>query len=422
MGRVTNAIRALLGPEPEADGKSWTVSVLVSDDGFMASPTFSGGTLYTVLTQSIWTYVCASRISQDISALQAVVQTREPGTRRWVTDLDHELNDLLWHPYGRGPRKPRWNWQQMIATGALRGETGGNQFYRISRTDDELLALGLLLCELTGNENQATGVPETYTVGSSSLVVPADQVVNVMHHNPDSFWSGIAPVVPAEQAVRVDYAASRRMRYDLETRVAPGIVIKTKGLFNLTDEKRDSIEAYLTAQYEGAMKAGKSLVVGDNTSIEGAPLHSAGDIPKMQTMARDAIISAYDISPPVVGVLDDARYQSWENALRAHFFGCILPRARNLYNTINSQAVWEVYDQRDVRIWFDMVSSPLGLAALRELGETAVVYQGLGWPAKHLNDRFALEMEPFEGWDVPNMAAVVAGRETPSTDTDEPGA
>ena len=115
---------------------------------------------------------------------------------------------------------------------------------------------------------------------------------------------------------------------------------------------------------------------------------------------------------------NEAKYQSWENALRAQFFGCVWPRTLNIYNTINSQAVWEVYDQRDVRIWVDLVHSPLGLAALRERGETAQVYQVLGWPAKALNERFALEMEEFPGWDQPNMPAVVAGRTPPN---DGPG-
>jgi hypothetical protein len=57
-----------------------------------------------------------------------------------------------------------------------------------------------------------------------------------------------------------------------------------------------------------------------------------------------------------------------------------------------------------------MVQSPLGLAHLAERGEVAAQYQALGWPAKHLNDRFALEMGEFEGWDKANMPAVVAGR------------
>ena len=290
MGRVMNAVHALLGDD--SAGKSYSVQLLVSDEGFMVAPTFSGGTLYTTLTQSLWTYICASRISQDITSLLPVVQTRARGTSRWVNNLDHELNELLWHPYGKGPHKPRWNWQQMIATGVLRGETGGNQYFRISRTADRLLSLGLVLAELKGNENHQTDVPETYTFPKSNLTVPADQVVNVMHHNPESFWSGIAPVVAGEQAVRIDYSAGRRMRYDLETRVAPGIVMKIKGLFNLTTEKRDSVEAYLASQFEGAMKAGKSLVVGDGTDIQAAPLHSAGDIPEMYTLASDGIISS----------------------------------------------------------------------------------------------------------------------------------
>jgi hypothetical protein len=141
-------------------------------------------------------------------------------------------------------------------------------------------------------------------------------------------------------------------------------------------------------------------------------------------VARDAIISAFDISPPMVGVLRDAKYANLDKAARVQFANCIYPRLLNIYDTFNDQAVIPVYGDR-TRLWFDMVQSPLGLAALAERGEVAQIYQDIGWPAKQLNDRFALEMPEFDGWDKPNMGAVIAGRVPgegsgdPAPDTDD---
>ena len=74
------------------------------------------------------------------------------------------------------------------------------------------------------------------------------------------------------------------------------------------------------------------------------------------------------------------------------FNNCLLPRLRNIYGTINSQAITPVYDE-NVRLAADLVQSPLGLAALTERGEAAKVYMDLGWPEKKYNDKFVLDMD-----------------------------
>jgi len=400
----------LFGRDKKTEAKSYQVQLLVGDDGFMVAQNFTGGSLYTVYTQAIWTYICASRISQDISNIPAIVQTRDVGSKTWIEDPDHELNALLDRPYGAAAWAPSWNWSQMIAAGTLRQELGGNQFYRIVDAPSRLLALQLYLNELKANEDPTTKTFTTYTPVGSTEEIPAEQVVNVMHASPDSFWRGVSPTVANEQATRVDYAASRRVRYDMETRVAPGVVFKVKGIFTVTDDQYNNIKTKLENTYEGATKQGKSLVVGDDTTVEGAPLHQVDDIPTHAANARDAIISSFDVSPPMVGVLRDAKYTNWAEAKRAQFNLCILPRLNNLYRTINTQAVYPIYPDRNVRIWYDLVQSPLGLAAIAERGETATVYHGLGWPAAQLNEKFDLQMPPFDGWDKANMPAVVAGR------------
>lgn len=428
MGKIKDWIGRNFG------AKGFTLQMTVADDGFMVAPQFTGGSLYTVYTQAIWTYICASRISQDIATFPVVAQTRDKGTNKWVTDPDHELNAVLRRPYGTAPWAPRLNWRQSLATGVLRQELGGNQFYRIESTIDRLLALQLYVNELQADTTANSVFFTEYRITSTSAKISVDKVVNIFHANPDSLWSGVSPAVPAEQAIRVDYAANRRMRYDMETRVLPGLVFKVKSLFTMTKKQRDNAEEMLTETFAGAVNQGKSLVVGDDTTIEKPPVMDSGDIPAQAASARDVIISAFDISPPWVGVLKDAKYGNLDKVMRVQFAGCTFPRLLNIYDTFNSQAVTPIYGDR-TRLWFDMVQSPLGLAALAERGEVAQIYQGLGWPAKQLNDRFALEMPSFPGWAKPNMGAVIAGRvpgegsgdpapdddDEPETDDDDEG-
>jgi phage portal protein BeeE len=400
--------------------KSYQVQLLVGDDGFMVAQNFTGSDLYNVYTQAVWTYICASRISQDVGNFPAIVQRWDPQSGAWIRDPEHQLNQVLQRPYGESPGAPRWNWQQMISTGVLRQELSGNQFMRMGVVLDRLEMLGLYLTELEAVELGTTGLFTEYKIASTSTTIPADQIVNIMHANPGSFWRGVSPTIANEQATRVDYAASRRIRYDMETRVQPGVVFKVKALFTMSEAQRTATKAMLASTYEGATKQGKSLVVGDDTTIEGAPLHQVDDIPTHAANARDAIISSFDVSPPMVGVLRDAKYTNWKEAKRAHFNLCLLPRLNNIYGTINSQAIFPVYGQ-GVRLWYDLVQSPLGLEPIAERGETAKIFYDMGWPAKNLNEAFSLGMSEFPGWDQSNMASVVAGREPPDDEPeDEP--
>jgi len=404
---IRDRIKKWMAP---AEQKSWTVQVLVGDDGFMAAQNFDGGELFTVYTQALWTYICAHRISQDMASFPAVVQTRERGTERWVSAPSHELNALLHRPYGRFAPQMNWSWKDQVAAGALRKELGGNEFFRAVRSGSGLQMLGLYLVELQATTDDQGYVTAWNRAGHSGDNIPPDEVVNVTHASPTSRWEGVAPPVAAEPSIRVDYAASRRIRYDLETRVAPGVVFKVKSLFAMTDDQRTRVETMLEDSFEGATKAGKSLVVGDNVDIQGGPLHTIDDVPTHHKNARNNIISSHDIPPPIVGVLDDARYQSWENSLRAHFMFCIQPRLTSLYDTINSQAITPAYGP-DVRIWYDVVGAPLGLAWLREKAETGKKFMDLGYPANAVNEFLRLGLPAFDELERPNMPAVVAGRE-----------
>jgi len=412
MGKIKDWLGSKFG------AKSYSVQLLVGDEGFMVAPTFFGGSLYTVYTQAIWTYICASRISADVTSFPAVVQTRDAGSSKWVTQPDHQLNEVLDRPYGSAAWAPRLNWRQMLATGVLRQELGGNQFYRVESAGNRLLSLMLYVSELTADNPTSNGAFTHYKIAGTSDTVPVDRVVNVFHANPDSTWSGVSPAVPAEQAIRVDYAASRRMRYDMETRVQPGLVFKVKALFTMNDKQRENAETMLANTFEGAVNAGKSLIVGDDTTIEKPPVMDSGDIPAQAAVARDVIISAFDIAPPMVGVLGQVKYANLDKVSRVQFANCIGPRLQNIYGTINSQAITPIYGDR-TRLWFDMVQSPLGLAALAERGEAAQIYQTLGWPAKQLNDKFDLQMPAFEGWDRTNVALTIAGR-TPGEGSGDP--
>ncbi len=399
------------------ENKSYQLVVQVGEDGFIPAAQFEGSDLYQLYTQAVWTYICASRISQDLAVLPPIVQ-RWNGDEWQKDNSNDSLNMLLVRPYGPGDNKPRWNWSQQVAAGALRKELCGNQFLKMSVLGNELTALGLILNSVRGVEDPQTGVPTRYRVGTGGAEFSAAEVVNIMHAAPDSWWRGVAPVVAAQQAIHVDYTASRRVRYDLEHRVAPGVVFKVRALFAMDETRKTEAKEWLTAQFEGAANAGKAMVVGDDVTVDAPPVRQVDDLPAHHRHARDTIISAHDISPPVVGVLDNVKYNNWEQSLRAQWMLCIEPRARDYYQTINTQAIWPVYGT-EWRLWYDETQSTLALAAVRERAESAKLYFDLGYPTNAINTHFRLGMPMFDELARPNQATVIAGRETDTQDSND---
>jgi len=204
-------------------GKSYMMVVAPEGDGFMKSVAFNDTDLQKAYVQTIWTYICASRISQDMGSLPAVVETLNPKTREWEHDLSHELNAVIARPYGQGESVPPWNWQQMVTAGQLRQELCGNQFLRkvVSGSlagSGKILALQLILQRVEGITDER-GVPTRYKIGQSGDTAQARDLVNVMHGNPDSWWDGVSPLVAAQLAIHMDYSISQRIQFDLEDEV-----------------------------------------------------------------------------------------------------------------------------------------------------------------------------------------------------------
>jgi phage portal protein BeeE len=398
----------------------WKATLSIQEpDGWIPQIQFSGGDLQTLLTQSLWAYVCAKRLADDIASMPGIVQTREPGTDKWVTRPDHQLNDVLRQPYGppmTGAPKPPWDWGAVLQAASFRLDFGGNAFFHVrSVLRERITALQLIQNAVNAKEDPGgSRVAIAYQPLNMATWIPANEMVNVMLSGGGSYWKGVPTTAAIENAAAIDATAQARLKYDLEHRIAPGAVVKISGYFTMSEEQKRAAEEIVEENFEGAMKAGKSMIVGDNTIVENPPFRQVDDLPAHRKTARDEIIAAHHVAPPVVGVLDKAKYANYQEALRAHWAFGVRPRLARVYNTMNAQGIWPIYGP-DVRLWYELAENELGLAVLDARVDTAIKLVNVGHPVGNASERVGLGMARFEGDDQPNRDLTKAGRDDPST-------
>lgn len=455
MGRFRNAVRALRGgpqtprhrsiarrpmrvgaprrslrpvvttmaPAPRVAPEQLKATLFLQEaDGWIPAISFSGGDLSVLLVQGLWAYICATRIADDVASMPAVVQTRPPGTNLWETDPSHELNELLRKPYGPSTveaPKPKWEWAQMMQASSIRLDFDGNAFYRKRQLfNDELLALGLIQQPVTADENQAR-VATQYRIVGQAKPVPVDEMVNVQLYAAGSYWNSPATIEAVSNAATIDRIAQARIKYDLEHRIAPGAVIKVAGYFTMTAEQAAHADRLIEEGFAGAMNAGKALIVGDNTTVDPPPRRDVDDLPGHRRQARDEMVSAFHVAPPVVGILHEAKYANYGESLRAHWSFGVRPRLATIYNPINTQAIEPAYGP-DVRIWYELAENDIGLAALEARADVAKKFVDLGAPPRLAAERVGLGLSRWQGDGLPNRQLAVAGRESEQPPEPEP--
>jgi phage portal protein BeeE len=409
-----------IGAEIEAMGfdvKTLEAIVTVGADGFIEPVTFSGSNLTSLLTAATWSYIAITKIARDISALPAVVQRREranDGSTEWVNDYDHELNKVIARPFGTDSGAAPWTWGQMVETVSMHLDLCGNAYLHKTTSGgfDEgsrLLALQLLLdpTSVKVEEDFTTKVAKGFRTPSKTF--STDDIVNIMNPSVSSFHTGIPTISGGERSVQIDSSAQSRIRYDLEHRLAPGMVFKVKGLFGMQDPQRKKIEGLLRERYGEAKNAGKAMVVGDTADIESAPTADMGDVPEHRKQARDEVLAIEGVPPPVAGIMDAATLQNSAVSLRLYWQLALRPRIGRILDPINLQAVSRSYP--DHRIWFELTDNELGLAVLAQRVEVATgLHRDLDYSTNDSAVRVGLNMPRRDELNAMNTTSKIAGR------------
>lgn len=399
----------------ESDGqKDYQLVVVMRSDGFIPAVQFSGDNLETLLEASTYAYACIAGNSEAIASLPAIVQRAgSENEDKWVEVSDHPLNDLIKNPFGGTNKLPRWSWSQLIETVSQHLYLTGNAWFRPavikSGRNPRIKAVYLLHYpnQMAADEDPS-GIPTQYRYGAETFKI--NEIVNVMNAAPGSLWKGQCPLHAALRDVEIDRTAHQRQKANLENRVAPGIVVEIDGFFGPTNEQKEKVLKELKDNYQKATQDGSPLVIGKGAKIH-PPIQTGqvSDIFDVRKFSRDGMLAVFRTPPPIVGIYENATLQNFATATKIWWLNALFPMLNTIYSALNNQLIWPVYGE-DIRLWYDVTGSDIGLLILKDRVDVAQGLVNLGYPTNMASRRVGLGMGYVEGLDQPNTQIIVAGR------------
>jgi len=402
--------------DSETGQKDYQLVVYMRSDGFIPAIQFSGDNLETLLEASTFSYACISGNSEAIASLPAIVQRAGKANEdKWVEISTHPLNDLIKHPFGTNGNLPKWSWNQLVETMAQHIYLTGNAWLKPalikSGKNPRIKAVYLLIepSKMKAREG-SDGVPIEYQYGSEKY--RPNELVNIQNAAPGSLWKGQCPLHAAMRDVEIDRTAHNRQKANLENRVAPGIVVEIDGFFGPTEEQKQQVLKELTENYQKATQDGTPLVVGKGAKIH-PPIQAgqASDIFDTRRFSRDGMLAVFRTPPPIVGIYENATLQNFATATKIWWLNALFPMLNTIYSALNNQLIWPIYGDQ-VRLWYDVTGSDIGLTILKDRVDVAQGLVNLGYPTNIAARRVGLNMEHVPDLDLANSQIVVAGRNT----------
>lgn len=208
-----------------------------------------------------------------------------------------------------------------------------------------------------------TGLITHWHYGSSkgeSPQFPASSVLHFADYNPEDPQRGLGAAQVAMRQLGVIFQAERQQE-SVYRAGGPGYWLINKQLVDPEIAKREQTE--LEDRLQASNTSLPRLLRGDwtVTAIPGSPK----DLGIFESMgwARDAICSIFQVPPPVIGILEDAKYANMAEAWR-QFWLAVAGYLRGVEDVVNSQFFPRLKDgaARNYRLRFDLS----GVDALRE--------------------------------------------------------
>jgi phage portal protein BeeE len=417
------------------------ISALVQGDGFLPSISFLGDTVEQVYEAATWSYAAISANAEAAASLPIVVERREDGGK-WVEDADHEANAFVEEPLGPGTR-PAWNLNQYIEVIAqqlyLTGDSVGRIFsYRggalpaidpwhpqdVFIWDDGRRPVEYELQPRPRGERMRT------SQGFATRLESPKDILHVMFGGPSSLIRGHSPLTVARRPITTDRLAQERVKANLGNKVAPGLIFRhTPGeargyaaAHAMSTDQRGAFIAYLREEYGQAVKEGLPLIIGADTEVLGTPeTLSQLAVADVRGMTREEILGIFRTPPPLLGILGENALQNIRWSIKVWWGIALAPLLRNILWTINAHIMRRFFGA-DVRLWFQVDESEIGLEILRSRAEVAQILVGIGHGANDASQRVQLGMPIREELEAANMGVVVAGHAEDAPGGTLPGA
>lgn len=291
--------------------------------------------------KQVWVGVMVNKLARQISRLPLKVYERDSqGDRKRVRE--HSLVDLIRTP---APGCNAGQLKQWLATPTL---IHGNGVLSKIRTNSARAPHRLWPLDWRYMEVFARGGTDAIAdpfvfwrsreFGGALDIDPRD-IVHVRWHAVDS-KIGISPLEQLGVTVRIEGAAQDYQQNYLEHGVRPPSAVQLPQGVVIDKDTRAEMRADLNAAYGGAANAGNPVLLPGGVEWKSIA-HSAHDAELIQQrhLTREEVAAAYDVPPPMVGILDKASFSNITEQHKMLFTTVLGPWLTMIEETFQAQII-----------------------------------------------------------------------------------
>jgi len=292
---------------------------------------------YIYRTQ-VWVYVCVNKLARGIARLPIKAYSFDGTTGERQEERTAPVAKLLRQPYTRA--RSYHLFENCVSNLMIYGNAtfvkfrGGN-----GRTPVELWPLPWSQTEvILGTDVPIEAYRWTGRTGQR-LIFPADDVVHFMWFTPDPLQPfGVSPLEALGATLSLENAAQRYGISSFGNAARPASFIQSQR--NLTRQQRRELREEIEQSYGGPENAFKVALL-DN-GLDWKPLAfsaSEAQLVDNRKISRDEVCAAFDIPPPMIGILEHATYSNITQQHWMLYMDTLAPVLKNMEETLMAQLV-----------------------------------------------------------------------------------
>lgn len=290
-----------------------------------------------VFKSQLWVFVVVMKRARALARLPIPVYGRDPeGGRERLRD--HPMARLLAKP------NPAMSLFKLLEwTSATRDVFGKATWYKVREAGEVTQLWPLHPSALSRNPDG------TWTFSNGLLRIDDIQSRDLMHFtsfDPDTIAGGMSPLEPLRATLENEHAARSATASFWRRGARPGFVVEHPK--TLTTPAYNRLQQSFAEQYEGASKAGSTLILEEGMKASKMEL-TAEEAQYIETrkLNREEACAAYDVPPPVVHILDRATFSNITEQMRSMYRDTMAPVAADFEGVIETDlraAEWPTED------------------------------------------------------------------------------